>query len=106
MLPHPAPLGRWSRPTGPDEGWLSPAQDGDMGLPHQMQAAPKPLLQPRAPYRAGLVGAVACLCTGYGLAARGAQAGRACGRGPALSRQAMPGGPATNDPRDAPKRAG
>lgn len=37
--------------------------EGDILLPRNMNAAPDPLLKAVAPYREGLVVAVACLCT-------------------------------------------
>jgi len=70
-----------------------------------MQAAPAPLLQAIAPYRAGLVVAVAWMFPWSWLAARGAPEGLAVGLGQALSMQAMQGGKATNDKSEAHKMA-
>lgn len=72
--------------------------DGASGLHRPMQAAPAPFLTAVAPSRAGLVVAVAGLCTGYGLADLGAEQGIPFVLGPALSMQAMHGGQATKDP--------
>ena len=82
---------------------VSPA--GARLLPRHRPAAPEPFLQAVTPSRAGLVGAVACLVTWSGLAALCAAPAIPCGLGPALSRQAIPGGQANTDPREAPKRA-
>src|SRR5215475_7862971 len=71
-----------------------------------MKAAPEPLRKAMAPYREGLVVAVACMFTWYWLAALCAQAGMAFVRGHALSMKAIHGGKATNDTIDSPKIAG
>jgi len=70
-----------------------------------MQAAPAPCLQAGAPYRAGLVGAVAGLFTWDGLAALCAAPAIPLVLGHALSMQAIHGGKATNDKSDSPKMA-
>ena len=75
--------------------------DGARLLHRPMTAAPAPCLQAMAPSRDGLVGAVAGLCTWYGLADLCADAGLACVRSHALSRQARHGGTAKNDTSDA-----
>jgi hypothetical protein len=51
------------------------SQDGEILLHRHMKAAPEPFLKAVAPYREGLVVAVECLCTWYGLADLGAQEG-------------------------------
>ena len=103
-----------THPHHDDGGGDLPARSLDVGLvnqagerlgPRHMPAAPEPLRQAVAPDRDGLVGAVACLCTGSWLADLCAPEGRPCVRGHALSMQAMPGGQATHDPRDAPTMA-
>src|SRR5262245_32221841 len=71
--------------------------NGAILLHRHMQAAPEPLLKAMAPYRAGLVVAVACRVTWSWLAALGAPEGRAFGLGHALSRTALHGGKATTD---------
>src|SRR5262245_53085157 len=80
--------------------------DGDILLHRNMQAAPDPFLQAIAPYRDGLVVAVACLCTWYWLADLCAAEGRAFVLGHALSRKALHGGQANNDTSDSPQIAG
>jgi hypothetical protein len=70
-----------------------------------MQAAPEPFLKTVAPYRAGLVGAVACLFPWYGLADLWAAAGIPFVLGHALSMKAVHGGTAKNDQIDAQKIA-
>ena len=77
------------------------SQDGEVGLHRNMQAAPEPLLKAIAPYRDGLVVAVACLFTWYWRADLCAHDGRPCVLGPALDRQARHGGQATNDKIDS-----
>src|SRR4029453_13460182 len=79
--------------------------DGEVLLHRNLQAAPEPLLKAIAPYRAGLVVAVACLFTWSWLAALCTQAGMAFGLGHALSMKAMHGGQAKNDTIDAHKMA-
>src|SRR4030095_15401574 len=41
------------------------SQEGEILLHRNLQAAPEPFLKAMAPYRANLVGAVACLFTGW-----------------------------------------
>ena len=81
------------------------SHDGALLLRRNMQAAPEPLLKAVASYRAGLVVAVACLCTWYWLADLCAQQGMPFVLGHALSMQAIHGGKANNDTIDAPKIA-
>jgi transposase len=81
------------------------SQDGAIRLHRHMQAAPAPLLKAVAPDRDGLVVAVACLFTWYGLADLCAHEGMAFVLGHALSMQAMHGGKAKNDQSDAHKIA-
>jgi hypothetical protein len=50
--------------------------DGETLLHRHMQAAPEPFRKAVAPYREGLVVAVACMCTWYGLADLCAHEGR------------------------------
>jgi hypothetical protein len=80
--------------------------DGAMRLHRHRQAAPDPLLQAFAPYRAGLGVAVECMLTWSWLAALCAHEGRAFVLGSALYRQAMHGGKAQHDSSDSPKMAG
>jgi hypothetical protein len=70
-----------------------------------MKAAPEPFRQAGAPYRDGLVVAVACLCTWYGRADLCVAEDRPFVLGQARSRQAIHGGTATNDQSDAHKIA-
>jgi hypothetical protein len=80
-------------------------QDGDI-LGHRTRpAAPAPVLKAVAPSRDGLVVAVECLCTGYGLADLGADDGLPCVLGPALSLTASHGGTAQNDRSDSQQSA-
>jgi hypothetical protein len=81
------------------------SQDGAIRVHRNMQATPEPLLKTMAPYREGLVGAVACLCTWYGLADLCADQGIPCVLGHALSMHAIHGGKATPDTSDAHKMA-
>ena len=81
------------------------SQDGAILLHRHMQAAPEPFLQTMAPYREGLVVAVACLFTWYGRADLCAEQGMAFVLGQALSMNAMHGGKAKNDRIDAQKIA-
>jgi hypothetical protein len=74
-------------------------------LHRNLQATPAALLQVLAPYRPDRVVAVACRCTWYWLANRGAAAGRPCVLGPARAMQALQGGKAKHDPLDAHQRA-
>jgi Transposase len=76
-------------------------QDGDVLLHRNMKAAPEPVLKAIAPYRAGLVVAVACMLTWYGLADLCAQEGIAFVLGHALSMKAIHGGKAHNDTIDS-----
>jgi hypothetical protein len=78
---------------------------GELLLHRPMPAAPDPWLQALAPYRDGLLGAVACLCPWSWLADRCAPEGMACVRGPALSLPAIHGGKAKNDQSASPKIA-
>ena len=79
--------------------------DGEMVLHQHMQAAPEPFLKAIAPYRDGLVVAVACLFTWYWLADLCAHEGMAFVLGQALSMQAIHGGKAKNDKIDSHKIA-
>jgi hypothetical protein len=65
--------------------------DGEILLHRNLQAAPEPLLKAIAPYRAGLVVAVACLLTWSWLAALCTQAGMAFGLGEGVSKVLIPG---------------
>ena len=79
---------------------------GGEGLVHRtMQTDPETFLHALAPSRQGLIVAVACLCTWYGLADLCADQGIAFVLGHALSLQAIHGGKATNDTIDSPKIA-
>ena len=69
------------------------------------QAAPEPLLQAVAPARDGLVVAVACLFTWYGLADRCTPEGMPVGLGHALAMTALHGGKAKNATIASPKMA-
>jgi hypothetical protein len=80
-------------------------REGEVPVPRNMKAAPEACLKAVAPSRDGLVGAVDCLFTGYGLADRWAHEGLPCARGHALSMQAIPGGQAQHDAIDAQKIA-
>jgi transposase len=81
------------------------SQEGDSLLYRNLPAAPEPFLKAVVPSRAGLVVAVACLCTWYGLADRGTEHGLPFVLGHALSLNALQGGPAKNDTIDAHKIA-
>jgi len=81
------------------------SQDGEMLVHRNMQAAPEPFLKAIAPYRDGLVVAVACIFTWYWLADLCAQEGLPFVLGHALSRKAMHGGKAKNDKIDSQKIA-
>jgi hypothetical protein len=79
--------------------------DGEILRHRNLQAAPEPLLKAIAPYRAGLVVAVACMLTWYWLADLCAQEGIALVLGHALYMKAIHGGQAKNDTIDAHKMA-
>jgi hypothetical protein len=79
--------------------------DGAILLPRHMPAAPESFLQALAPYRDGLVVAVACLFTWSWLADLCAAAGMAFVLGHALSMPALHGGKANNDTSDSHKMA-
>ena len=81
------------------------SHDGEILLHRNMQAALEPFLRAIAPYREGLVVAVECLLTWYGLADLGAHEGMAFVLGHALSMQAIHGGKAKNDRIDSHKIA-
>jgi hypothetical protein len=59
--------------------------DGEILVHRHMKAAPEPFLKAVAPYRDGLVVAVECICTWYGLADLCAQEGMPFVLGHALS---------------------
>jgi Transposase len=80
-------------------------QQGDIVLHRNMKTNPETFLQVLAPYRDGLVVAVACLFTWYWLADLWAAEGSPCVLGHALYMQAIHGGKATNDQIDSPKSA-
>jgi hypothetical protein len=80
--------------------------EGEIMLHRNMKASPDTFLKAIAPYRAGLVVAVECLCTWYWLADLCAQEGIAFVLGHALSMKAIHGGQAKNDKIDAQKIAG
>jgi transposase len=81
------------------------SQDGEMLVHRHRKAAPEPFLKAMAPYRDGLVVAVACLFTWYGLAALCAQEDIPFVLGHARSMKAMHGGTAKHDKIDAQKIA-
>jgi hypothetical protein len=94
-------------------GIALPARTMDGCLRHQAgallvhrarPASPETLRKASAPSREESVGAVACLLTWDGLADLWAHAGRPWVRGPARSRQALPGGTATNRPDGRPEQ--
>jgi transposase len=70
-----------------------------------LPTGPDPFLQTIAPSRADRVVCVACIFPWYGLAALGARAGSPLVLGHALYMQALHGGKATHDKRDAHKIA-
>src|SRR5262252_6876634 len=78
---------------------------GDVLLHRNMKAVPDPLLKAIAPYREGLVVAVACRFTWYWLADLCAPEGLAFVVGHALSMKATHGGKANNEKSDAQKIA-
>jgi hypothetical protein len=81
------------------------SHEGDMRLHRHMKAAPEPFLKAVAPYRDGLVVAVDCIFTWYGLADLCAEAGIPCVLGHALYLRASHGGQAQHDKIDSPKIA-
>jgi len=81
------------------------SHDGERLVHRTMNAAPAPFLKAIAPYRDGLVVAVACPFTWSWLADLCAQDEIPCGLGQARSMKAMPGGKATQDTLDSPKLA-
>jgi transposase len=81
------------------------SHDGELLLPRNMQAAPEPFLKAVAPYREGLVVAVACIFTWYWLADLCAAQGIPFVLGHALSMKAMHDGKAKNDKIDSQKIA-
>ena len=66
-----------------------------------MKAAPETFLKAIAPYRDGLVVAVECIFTGYGLADLGAEQGIPFVLGHTLLMNAIPGGKAKHDQIDS-----
>jgi Transposase len=80
-------------------------QSGEVLVHRHRKTAPDIFLKAIAPYRQGIVVAVACLFTWYGLADLCADAGLPCVLGHALSLKAIPGGKATNDTIDSHKMA-
>jgi transposase len=79
--------------------------DGELLLHRNMKAAPEPFLKAVAPYREGLVVAVACLFTWYWLADLCAEQEIPFVLGHALSMKAIHGGKAKNDTIDSQKIA-
>jgi transposase len=77
------------------------SQGGEILLHRTMKAAPEPFLQAIAPYRDGLVVAVACIFTWYWLADLWADHGIPFVLGHALSMKAIHGGKAKNDKIDS-----
>jgi hypothetical protein len=73
------------------------SHEGELLLHRHMKAAPEPFLKAIAPDRKGLVVAVECRFTWYGLADLCAQAGIACVLGHALYMRAIHGGKAKHD---------
>jgi hypothetical protein len=80
-------------------------QDGAGMVHRNMPAAPEPFLKAVAPSRDGLVVAVECLFTWYGLADLCAREGMPFILGHALSMQALHGGKAKNETMDSQKIA-
>jgi transposase len=76
-------------------------QNGDIVLHRNMQTKPETFLNVIAPYREGLVVAVACMFTWYWLADRCADEGIPFVLGHALSMKAIHGGKAKNDQIDS-----
>jgi transposase len=81
------------------------SHDGEIVLHRHMKAAPEAFLKAVAPYREGLVVAVECIFTGYGLADLCAQEGIPFVLGHALYMNAIHGGKAKNDKIDSQKIA-
>jgi transposase len=79
--------------------------EGERMLHRNMKASPDTFLKAIAPYREGLVVAVACIFTWYWLADLCAQEGIAFVLGHALSMKAIHGGKAKNDKIDSQKIA-
>jgi hypothetical protein len=71
--------------------------DGEIVLHRHMQAGPEPLLNAVAPYRADLVGCVACIFPWSGLADLCTPEGLPVVLGPARYMQAIHGGKATHE---------
>ena len=81
------------------------SQEGARLVHRHRKTAPAPFLKAIAPYRDGLVVAVACVFTWYGLAALCAQEEMPFVLGQARSMKAMHGGKAKNDQIDSHKMA-
>lgn len=81
------------------------SHEGEILLHRNMKAAPQPFLKAVAPSREGLVVAVECLFTWYGLADLCVQEGIAFVWGHALSMRAIHGGKAKHDKIDSHKMA-
>jgi transposase len=81
------------------------SQEGETLLHRTMKAAPDPFLKAVAPYREGLVVAVACIFTWYWLADLCADEDIPFGLGHALSMKAIHGGKGKNDTIDSQKIA-
>jgi len=81
------------------------SHNGEIVLHRNMKAAPEPFLRAVAPYREGLVVAVECIFTWYGLADLCAQQGIPFVLGHTLSMKAIQGGKAKNDKIDSQKIA-
>ena len=79
----------------------SVSHDGETWLHRHMNAAPEPFLKAVAPDRAGLVVAVECLFTWYGLADRCAAQEIPCVLGHALDMTAIHGDNAKHDTIDS-----
>jgi transposase len=81
------------------------SHDGEIVLHRHMKAAPEAFLKAVAPDREGLVVAVECIFTWYGLADLCAEQGIPFVLGHALSMKAIHGGKATHDKIDSHKMA-
>jgi transposase len=81
------------------------SHDGEIVLHRNMKAAPEAFLKAVAPDREGLVVAVECIFTWYGLADLCAEQGIPFVLGPALYMKAIHGGKAKNDKIDSQKIA-